>query len=167
MDSASLLWGNFMYWQSDDQDLVTTANRNSGTQQTQVETVFTFTQWDWLPLEILEGDCFSTSILQGLGELHFTLIFIEIFKIRDSERCLYQNQNQVKNGHWNQDGSSIKFPHKFWKISSQCLLSQVPLSSLLDYFWAEKIFPENRHAAPQRFLTQKLARHCVSVRTFF
>ena len=64
-------------------------------------------------LEILEGDCFSTSILQGLGELHFTLIFIEIFKIRDSERCLYQNQNQVKNGHWNQDGSSIKFPHKF------------------------------------------------------
>ena len=118
-------------------------------------------------LEILEGDCFSTSILQGLGELHFTLIFIEIFKIRDSERCLYQNQNQVKNGHWNQDGSSIKFPHKFWKISSQCLLSQVPLSSLLDYFWAEKIFPESRHAAPQRFLTQKLARHCVSVRKFF
>ena len=52
-----------------------------------------------LGLEILEGDCFSTSILQGLGELHFTLIFIEIFKIRDSERCLYQNQNQVKNGH--------------------------------------------------------------------
>ena len=50
-------------------------------------------------LEILEGDCFSTSILQGLGELHFTLIFIEIFKIHDSERCLYQNQNQVKNGH--------------------------------------------------------------------
>ena len=50
-------------------------------------------------IEILEGDYFATSILQGPVEIHFTLILIEIFKIRDSEKCLYQNQNQVKNGH--------------------------------------------------------------------
>ena len=61
----------------------------------------------------MEGDYFATSILQGPVEIHFKLILIEIFKIRDSEKCLYQNQNQVKNGHWNQDGSSTKFPHKF------------------------------------------------------
>ena len=99
-------------------------------------------------------------------EIHFTLILIEIFKICDSEKCLYQNQNQVKNGHWNQDGNSIKCPHKFQNLAlSVCWVMCHYLACYV--FLAEKIFPENRHAAPQRFLTQKLARHCVSVRKFF
>ena len=117
-------------------------------------------------LEILEGDCFSTSILQGLGELHFTLIFIEIFKIRDSERCLYQNQNQVKNGHWNQDGNSIKFPHKFQNLAlSVCWVMCHYLACYVFFSWED--FPWEQACSTSKIFDPKTSQAlCISADIF-
>ena len=64
-------------------------------------------------IEILEVSTYPLSIWQGQAVLCYKHVFKEIIHFFGSERCLYQNQIQVKNDLWNQDGNSYRFPPKF------------------------------------------------------
>ena len=120
-------------------------------------------------LDILPLSIYLPSIWQGPAEhqrKHICTYEILKFMIM---RCLYQNQNQVENDHWNQDGSSSNFPHIFEikilnknKFSSQHLQGRVGQNSVLSW----KLLRAGAKIFGNRFFNQKPARHCVSVRGF-